>query len=47
MKYGHGIWLSIGAAALAVAPVATAKERAPPPTPATRAGIAFISTDEG
>lgn len=37
MKYGHGIWLSIGAAALAVAPVATAKERAPAPTAATGA----------
>ena len=34
MTYGHGIWLLIGAAALAVAPVATAKESAPAPTAA-------------
>jgi hypothetical protein len=34
MKYGHGIWLLIGAAALAVAPAATAKESAPAPTAA-------------
>ena len=32
MKYGHGIWFLIGAAALAVAPAATAKESAPAPT---------------
>lgn len=31
MKNGHGIWLSIGAAALAVAPAAMAKESAPAP----------------
>lgn len=34
MKYGHGIWFLIGAAALAVAPAATAKESAPAPTAA-------------
>ena len=34
MKYGHGIWLSIGAAALAVAPAVSAKESAPAPTAA-------------
>lgn len=32
MKYGHGIWFLIGAAALAVAPAVTAKESAPAPT---------------
>lgn len=32
MKYGHGIWFLIGAAALAVAPAALAKESAPAPT---------------
>lgn len=32
MKYGHGIWFLIGAAALAVAPAASAKESAPAPT---------------
>ncbi|MGN7931656.1 DUF4886 domain-containing protein [Sphingopyxis sp. 22461] len=34
MKYGHGIWFLIGAAALAVAPAAAAKESAPAPTAA-------------
>lgn len=34
MKYGHGIWFLIGAAALAVAPAALAKESAPAPTAA-------------
>lgn len=34
MKYGHGIWFLIGAAALAVAPAAMAKESAPAPTAA-------------
>ncbi|AJA08177.1 hypothetical protein SKP52_06260 [Sphingopyxis fribergensis] len=34
MKYGHGIWFLIGAAALAVAPAASAKESAPAPTAA-------------
>lgn len=34
MKYGHGIWFLIGAATLAVAPAATAKESAPAPTAA-------------
>ncbi|MHA4837425.1 DUF4886 domain-containing protein [Sphingopyxis sp. MSC1_008] len=34
MKYGHGIWFLIGAAALAAAPAATAKESAPAPTAA-------------
>ncbi|MGH6696016.1 DUF4886 domain-containing protein [Sphingopyxis sp.] len=34
MTYGHGIWFLIGAAALAVAPAATAKESAPAPTAA-------------
>lgn len=34
MRYGHGIWLLIGAAALAVAPAAMAKESAPAPTAA-------------
>ena len=34
MKYGHGIWFLIGAAALAVAPAAMAQESAPAPTAA-------------
>lgn len=34
MRYGHGIWSIIGAAALAVAPAAAAKESAPAPTAA-------------
>jgi hypothetical protein len=34
MKNGHGIWFLIGAAALAIAPAATAKESAPAPTTA-------------
>jgi hypothetical protein len=34
MRYGHGIWFLIGAAALAVAPAAAAKESAPAPTAA-------------
>ena len=34
MTYGHGIWYLIGAAALAVAPAASAKESAPAPTAA-------------
>ena len=34
MKYGHGIWFLIGAAALAIAPAAMAKESAPAPTAA-------------
>ncbi|MBA3940986.1 MAG: PEP-CTERM sorting domain-containing protein [Sphingopyxis sp.] len=34
MQYGHGIWLLIGAAALAVAPAVSAKESAPAPTAA-------------
>ena len=34
MAYGHGIWFLIGAAALAVAPAASAKESAPAPTAA-------------
>jgi len=34
MRYGHGIWFLIGAAALAVAPAAMAKESAPAPTAA-------------
>jgi hypothetical protein len=34
MRYGHGIWWIIGAAALAVAPAAAAKESAPAPTAA-------------
>ncbi len=34
MKYGHGIWFLIGAAALAVAPAVSAKESAPAPTAA-------------
>jgi len=37
MKREHGIWLLIGCAALAVAPAATAKERAPAPTAAAAA----------
>ncbi|KTD99983.1 glycosyl transferase family 1 [Sphingopyxis sp. H038] len=41
MKYGHGIWFLIGAAALAVAPAATAKESAPAPT---AAGATFTAT---
>ncbi|MCA0210667.1 MAG: DUF4886 domain-containing protein [Proteobacteria bacterium] len=34
MKNGHGIWFLIGAAALAIAPAAVAKESAPAPTAA-------------
>lgn len=43
MKYGHGIWLSIGAAALAVAPAVSAKESAPAPTAAGATSAALAS----